>query len=87
MRFSLPGTNNSNHVITWLRGLAWPKSWLLQLANGHGSGYMSMALADLTMALGGPGYPRFVPDHHGGASLTLAMTGMANSSPGWPGPD
>ena len=46
-----------------------------------------MALADRTIALAGSGYPRFVPDHHGGASLTLAMIGMAKSSSGWPGPD
>ena len=51
----------------------------------------SMAPADLTMALGGPGYARFVPDHHGGASLTLAssgwralaLAGPAHTDTGW----
>ena len=47
----------------------------------------STALADLAMALGGPSCLRFVPDHYGGASLTLTLTGMVNSIHGWPGPD
>ena len=49
---------------------------------------MFMALEDRTMALGGPGYPRFVSDHHGGALANPgydrgALAGPAQTDSGW----